>query len=353
MQSLKWRRHAAPAAAAVIVIGVVARCALIAAPFSYIPDVFYYDTQAAKALLIGSNPYGHPYAVPPTLATAGAGSVFAYLPGVVEFLTPFAAFTDVRVGLVICDVLVAAALFSLKGRWSWPIGAAYMLLPTSILFSTWYPNDTLVGMAFLGLSIATRQRGNRWVSSALLGASLASSQLVWLLYPFILLTDLRGGKVRESVVAVLIAAAAVTPFLLWNPAVFLSNTVSFQFSRPVQAVLTAQPFGVNVNPTISGLSMTLFGATIPLAVRVGVALAAAVLLLWKSSASLKALFNGSLFVLVGIFVLPNDFSWWYLELPLMTLMVWAILSAVEPQTGPDRPRTLKARPRRVPLRRAA
>jgi len=314
------------AAAAVIVAGVVARVVLIVLPFAYVPDVFYYDTQAVGALLAGTNPYGHAYLVPAALTTAGAGNVFAYLPGVVEFLAPFGAVTDVRVGLVACDVLVAISLFSLRGKRSWRVAAVYTLLPTSILFSTWYPNDTLVGMALLGLYLAARERGHRWASSALLGLALASSQLVWLFYPFLLLTELKAGKVRESALAVMVAAAAVAPFAVWNPTTFLSDTVSFEFLRPVQGLLTQEPFGFNVNPTVNGVAMTFLGYAIPLVVRGGVALAALLLLLWKSPTPLKALFNGSLFLMVGIFVLPNNFSWWYLELPLMTLMAWFALS---------------------------
>ena len=333
LRAIDLRRRALPVGIAVVIaIGVAIRIVLIATPFTYIPDVLYYDTQAVKALLVGSNPYGHTYVVPSALATVGARNVFAYLPGVVEFLTPFGAVTDVRVGLVVCDVLVATALFSLRGKRSRPVAAVYMLLPTSILFTSWYPNDTLVGMAFLGLSIAKNERGHRWVSSALLGAALASSQLVWLIYPFILFPNLKAGKSREAALAILVALALVAPFVILNPAVFLGNTVSFEFSRPVQGLLTPQPFGANVNPTLSGVAMTLLRTTVPLTVKGGIAFAAMLLFLRRSPTTLKALLNGSFFVIVGIFVLPSDFSWWYLELPLMTLMAWIILVG-KPSTG--------------------
>jgi len=101
----------------IVAVALAVRLVLLVTPFVYVPDVYYYDTQAAHALLSGSNPYGHNYTVQAGLATQGAGNVFAYLPGVVELLAPFGAAGDVRLGLVACDILVALALYSLKNRW--------------------------------------------------------------------------------------------------------------------------------------------------------------------------------------------------------------------------------------------
>ncbi|MGD1055642.1 MAG: hypothetical protein ABR867_06140 [Nitrososphaerales archaeon] len=316
-----------------VAVAVAVRLVLLATPFANIPDVYYYDTQAAHALLSGSNPYGHNYTVRAGLATQGAGNVFAYLPGVVVFLLPFGAVADVRLGLVTCDILVAFALYSLRGRWAGLTAAVYLLLPTSVLFSTWYPNDTLVGMVFLGLAFVAYSRGRYGISAAFTGLSLASSQLVWLFYPFLLLAGLKARRIKETILGLLVALVAVAPFVLWNPATFISNTVYFEFGRPVQSLLTPEPFGVNVNPTLSGLTMTLFGASVPLTLKAGVAAAMLVPLLWNASTPQRVLLNGSFFLIVAILVLPNNFSWWYLELPLMTLMVW-FLSSRGPTSSP-------------------
>jgi hypothetical protein len=317
----------------IAVVAVAVRLLLLATPFANPPDVYYYDTQAAHALLSGSNPYGHNYTVQAGLATQGAGNVFAYLPGVVEFLVPFGAAGDVRLGLVACDVLVALALYSLMGRWAGPTATVYLLLPTSVLFSTWYPNDTLVGMAFLGLAFATRSRGRYRISAAFTGLSLASSQFVWLFYPFVLLAELRARRFRETILGLFVALVAVSPFILWNPAAFVSNTIYFEFGRPVLGLLTHGPFGVNLNPTLSGLAMTLFGASVPLIAKAGIVSAVLIPLLWRASTPQKALLNGSFFLIIAILVLPNDFFWVYLELPLMILMIW-FLSSRGPKTLP-------------------
>ena len=317
----------------IVVVAVAVRLMLLATPFANLPDVYYYDAQAAHALLSGSNPYGHNYTVQTGLATQGAGNVFAYLPGVVEFLVPFGAAGDVRLGLVACDVLVALALYSLKGRWAGPTAAVYLLLPTGVLFSTWYPNDTVVGMAFLGIAFATRARGRYGISAAFNGLSLASSQFVWLFYPFVLLAELKARRFEETILSLLVAFVAVGPFIFWNPAAFVSNTIYFEFGRPVLELLTHGPSGINLNPTLSGLMVTLFGASVPLIVKAGIVAAVLIPLLWKASTPQKVLLNGSFFLIIAILVLPNDFFWVYLELPLMTLMVW-FLSSRGPETLP-------------------
>lgn len=310
----------------IVLAAVAARVVLLAIPFAYTPDVYFYDTQAVQALLSGADPYGHHYVVPAWLATAGAENVFAYLPGVVLFLLPFGASGDVRLGLIACDVLVALGLYSLRGRRAGTVSALYLLLPFTVLFSTWYPNDTLVGMAMLGAAIAIKAHRRHLLSAVFAGVSLASSQLVWLFYPFLLLVDLRARRYKETALGLGVAAALVAPFLLRNPSALLNNTVLFEIGRPVQGILTPETFGLNLNPTLSGLAATFLGVSIPFLLKAAVLTALLGLLLLKTPSFPKALLNGSWFLLAAIFVLPNDFSWWYLELPLQTLLAWYLVS---------------------------
>ncbi len=321
----------------IVLAAVAARVVLLLIPFGYIPDVYYYDTQAVQALLSGADPYGHHYVVPAWLATTGAENVFAYLPGVVLFLLPFGVAGDVRLGLIACDVLVALGLYSLGGRRAGTASALYLLLPFTVLFSTWYPNDTLVGMAMLGVAVAMKARKWHLLSAVFVGVSVASSQLVWLFYPFLLLVELRAKRYKETALGLGVAAAVVTPFLLWNPSAFLHNAVLFELGRPVQGLVTPQTFGFNVNPTLSGLVATFLGLSVPLLFKAAVLTALLGLLLFRTSSFPKALLNGSCFLLAAIFVLPNNFSWWYLELPLQTLLAWFLVSRgaqAEPPVNP-------------------
>ena len=290
-------------------------------------DVYYYDSQAVQALLHGQNPYGHLYAgVPGWLATPDASSVFAYLPAVVLFLLPFGAVWDVRLGLIVADLVVALSIASLGGKAGKNASLIFFLAPFDVLFSTSYPNNNLVAMCFLGLAAALEARGRRAISATALGVSLAGSQFVWLLYPFFVHHYLRQGWRREVLTSLAVAAAIMIPFLVWNPGAFVFDTVQFQFVRPVQHLLTPMPFGFNVDPTLDGIAFALFGVGVPLFLRAPVAAGALIAAVWKSKSLESVFFNATWFLLIAVWLLPNDFSPWYLELPFQTLLMWFALN---------------------------
>jgi uncharacterized membrane protein len=290
-------------------------------------DVYYYDTQAVAALLSGSNPYGHLFTgIPAWLATPGAERVYAYMPGVILFLAPFGSIWDVRLGFIVADLVVAWSLYSLDGRWSATAALVFLLAPWSFLFSTSYPNNSLVGIAFLGLAFMWDAKGKTTLSAVAIGVSLASSQFAWLLYPFFLLRHLRARRFREEGVVLLVAALLVLPFLLWNPQPFLYDTITYQFSRPIQSIVTSEAFGFNVNPTLSGIAYTVFGVSVPFALKSMIVIALMLMFLYRSKDLQSLTLYASFLVLAAIFVLPDDFSWWYLDLPFQTLLTWFVLS---------------------------
>jgi hypothetical protein len=295
-------------------------------------DVYYYDEQSGRALLNGIDPYGLSYVgIPSWLSTPNASNVFAYLPGVVLFLAPFGAVWDVRLGLVFADVLVGYSIYSLGGSKSTTAALLFILLPFTALFSTSYPNNTLVAMAFLGLAGALWARGKGRVASVMLGIALASSQLLWLLYPIFLVWSLRSRKFDQVAIQVVVALALTLPFALWNLPSFTYDTLVFQFTRAPRAVVSAAAFGINVNPTLDGIAYTLLGQSVPLLVRAALTLAGVSFAVLKSRDLRSVLLNASWLMVLATFVLPNDLSWWYLELPFMTFLMW--LSAAEVGSG--------------------
>jgi hypothetical protein len=317
--------------ALVLVVSVALRLLLLSLSLGgVIPpliDVRYYDSQAVAALLSGANPYGHLYVgIPSWLATAGAERVFAYLPGVVLFLAPFGGLFDTSLGLILADFVIAWSLFSLGGSRSKWASIAFLLAPWAPLFSTVYPNNTLVAMAFLGLCLMWEVKGRGLLSSVSLGASLASSQLVWLVYPFFLLRYVGERRLRDTLTSVLVAVLLILPFLLWNPGSFLYDAVTFQFMRPADMLVKSEAFGFNVNPTLSGITQSALGVPVPLFLKLGLALVLLLFFLNRTRSWKSLPVNASLFLLTAIFVLPNDFSWWYLELPFQTLLVAYALS---------------------------
>jgi uncharacterized membrane protein len=296
-------------------------------------DVYYYDAQAVSYLVSGVDPYGQAYGgIPAWLATPGAQNVYAYLPGVVLFLAPFGAVSDVRLGLVAADVVVSACILGLGGGRSRRAALAFMLAPWSFLFSTSYPDNTLVAMVFLGLYLLAETRNRGRPASVLLGVSVASSQFVWLVLPFFFVLRARGRRLAEAGLSVLTAALVIVPFAAWNYSAFVYDTLAFQFVRPVQSLVTQEAFGLNFNPTLSGIVWTASGLAVPLLLKAAIAAAALCYLLLKTRDTSGLLLNSSLFLLLSVFVLPDDFSWWYLELPFVTLLAWY---ATKGGMGPD------------------
>jgi uncharacterized membrane protein len=311
---------------AMLVAAAVAARILLVAYAPPLLDVYYYDAQAVAALLAGSNPYGHIYTgIPQWLATPGASNVFAYFPVVPLFLAPFGAYWDVRIGLVAADLVVACCIWSVGGSRARASALVFLLLPFDALFSTSYPNNTLVAMAFLGLAIALEAKGRWWPSGMLLGVSLAASQFAWLMLPFFAVHYARTGRLRTVLVSLAVAAALLLPFFAWSPAAFVNDTVLFQFGRGVRGLVTPEAFGFDFNPTLAGLVMTAIGYTVPSLIRAGATVAAMALLLPKVRDLGSMLFALTAFLTAAMLFLPNDLSWWYLELPLMTALFWTAM----------------------------
>ncbi|HYB45396.1 MAG TPA: hypothetical protein VEC92_02630 [Nitrososphaerales archaeon] len=295
-------------------------------------DVYYYDSQAARALLSGINPYGFSYTgIPSWLSTPGAANVFAYLPGVALFLAPFGAVWDVRLGLIFADVVVGLSIYSLRGTQSRTAALVFLLLPFTVLFSTSYPNNTLVAMASLAVATVLWTRGRGRVASVLMGVALASSQLIWFLYPLFLAWSLRSKRFDEVAIQTVSALALVLPFALWNWSAFTYDTILFEFTRAPRVLVSAAAFGFNVNPTIDGLVFSLTGVGVPLLLRAGVTVVGVAYAALRSKDLRAVLLNGTVLMILVILVLPNDLSWWYFELPFMTLLVW--LAGAEGQSG--------------------
>lgn len=297
-------------------------------------DVYYYDTQAVAALLRGIDPYGHLYTgIPAALTTPGAQTVFAYLPGVLLFLVPF-AWTDVRSAMVVAELIVALAIFSLSGRWSTLASAVFLLIPAGALFSVVYPNNALPAMSFLGLGVLLESRNKKIPGAALIGAALATSQFAWLAYPTFLALWIRGRNWSQVAVSLGIASAMVLPFFAWNPSAFVQDALLFEFSRPVFPLVANTPWGLNLNPSISGLAVSMFGSAVPGTVRVLVMLAMLPILLWRTRGLKRDLFWMGCYLAAGMFILPGNFFWVYLELPLQMILMSI---ALDPKKRPAEP----------------
>jgi hypothetical protein len=317
----RWRSQVPGAVLLALAAGVALRAALLALPPLFVTDVYYYNAQAAAYLLRGVDPYGASYSVPPALRTPGAADVFAYLPGVFAFLVPGGLGGGGRAGLVACDLVVAGALVYARPRGGGAMAALYLLLPPVVLFSTAFLNDSLPSAAFLSAALALGSRGRPFSASVLWGLALASSQEAWLAFPVYVAYSARGRAVRYPFVSAGAAAAVVAPFAAWNPGALLSDTLLFQFQRPAVPLLSSGPFGVNVNPTLAG-ALSGLGAAPPLWLRGGLAAGVLAVAVWRSRDESGLALWSAASVAICMFVIPGDFFWSYLELPLVFALFW-------------------------------
>jgi hypothetical protein len=285
-------------------------------------DVYYYLSQGVKALISGGNPYEHTYTgIPLNLVTPGAHEVFAYLPVTLFYLVPFYLLGDVRFGLIVADLLVGACLYLYGGRLYLQGAFLYLFLPFTVIFSTYYLNATLIAMALIALFLLLESRGRSKVGAVSFGAALATVQFTALIAPFVLFYYAQRRKWTEVGIAAALAAVSIVPFFLASPS-FLNETVLFQFARPIAPlVIGGGPVGTTFNPSLDAMLIAVAGFAIPWYGKALIELVMLVVLLKVSDLS-DLTRNSALFVLVSVFVLPDDFFWSYLELPFMLMLFW-------------------------------
>jgi hypothetical protein len=320
-----WRRVAPALLLAAVALGVAVRAVLVSLPPLFVTDVSYYNVQAVSHLLGGVDPYGASYSVPPALATQGAGNVFAYLPGVFAFIVPGDLGQGARLGLVACDLVVAASLILFKPRQGWLLASVFLLLPPIIVLSTSFLNDSLPAIAFLSSALVLEFKGRRLPAGIALGLALASSQEAWFVLPVYLAYSARRQSFAPVAVSILTAVAVAAPFVVWNPAAFVSDTLLFQFQRVAVPLISLGPFGTNINPSLQGFFLEA-GAGVPLEVRGALTALFLGYIAWRSKPGLDYLLWGSAgAVAVSLFLLAGDFFWSYLELPFVLCLFWAAL----------------------------
>lgn len=306
---------------AALAAGVAVRVLLLALPPLFVTDVYYYNAQAVGYLLRGVDPYGALYAVPPQLATPGAENVFAYLPGVFAFLVPGGLGS--RLGLVACDLVVAASLLMVRPRGGGLTAALFLLLPPVALFSTAFLNDSLPAIAFLAVAMVFESRGRSVLAAALVGLALASSQEAWFVFPVYAAYCARNRRYLLPLASLAVGGAVAAPFAAWNPQAFVFDTLLFQLQRPATALVSSGPFGLSLNPSLQGILLGA-GLDAPLAVRGALAGAFLAVLVWRSKGGLSYLLWGSAAAAaVSLFLLAGDFFWSYLELPFALSLFWA------------------------------
>jgi len=310
-------------------------------------DVYYVDSEAARVMASGQNPYDHTFAtippalatpgaahvfaylpftaIPPALATPGATHIFAYLPFTVIYLVPFYLMGDIRFGLVVADMLIGYCIYSIGGgRRSAVASILFLFAPFSILLSTVYVSNLLIGVLFVSLFFVLEKRSRSRAGAVALGIALATSLLIWLVFPFVAYRYVRTGRWVLALLAASIAGIIVLPFVVaTGPSNFVYEALTFQFTRPTLPLVSyIEPLGYNVNLALSAITLSLSHFALPGVLRVALVLLALPLCMKRATDHAGMMLQASLFASAAIFVLPNNLFWAYAELPVVTFLLF-------------------------------
>ena len=228
------------------VIGAIVRCHLVASHRALIGDGAYQTQLAGDFVLHGIDPYGADYGRA-GLAAAPWGETFpspalhhlVTWPGQFLFPLPLQALSrlifgwwDERVFLLLAAVaiwLLLGALFpGIPGRMA---AVALFLVPGHSLMAVLGDNDLPV-VALLLAALLAAQRRRFLLMGLLLGCAIVTKQHALLAVPLIVTwAVVRGADARTVARAALTALAGVAgfllPFVFWDGAAFVRDTVIF------------------------------------------------------------------------------------------------------------------------------
>jgi hypothetical protein len=226
----RWHRVAALALAAVVfVAGAAAVIRLDPTPHI---DVWYTLQGAADGLVHGQDMYTQVWPSSP-----GQKDAFTYLPWTAVLLTPARLLAgDVRWGLVVAQLLAAAAIFAVARRPSGAgeprerrldvgVGAAalLLLLPGTLTQIEQAWTEPLIFL-LVALALLAVARGRAWLAVVPLALALASKQHIALFLPLLAVWRLFG--VRRTVVAAAGGAVLVLPWVLADAQAMWHDTVT-------------------------------------------------------------------------------------------------------------------------------
>jgi hypothetical protein len=253
-----WKGLTAPAAVALLyalpVAGGILRWQLVASPKALIGDAAYQTQLAGDFLLKGIDPYGADYgraglAAAPWAENFPSPALHHLVTWPGQFLIPIPlqavsrlvfGWWDERVFLLLAAaavwLLLGALLPGMPGRVA---AAALFLVPGHSLLAVLGDNDLPV-VALLLAALWAAQRRRFLLMGLLLGAGVATKQHALLAVPLIVVcAGVRGADVRTiaraAAAGMAVIAASILPFVLWDAAAFLRDTVVFVVGSGIDA----------------------------------------------------------------------------------------------------------------------
>jgi len=237
-------------------------------------DVYYFQLQAAQALLSGWNPYDFTfvniYGTGTELYPTGAAVNYPYPPMSFAFALVGHVLGDVRWSLIACHFAAAGLLCATARQRGLPMtdaivfGGLFLYLPYGPFVSeqAWTDPTVTLSLGLMSLFLARRQpTAALWAA----GLAIACKQTMVLLLP--LLWAL-WRRIHRDHLLPLFAISAVTygAFLVWNAGALWSDVVTFHLLTPFRA--RALTYSAYVNyltgsplPTWLGLVALVAGVT--------------------------------------------------------------------------------------------
>jgi len=196
-------------------------------------DVTYYQTEGAKALLGGSNPFAT--MLPDLFSGSGLGEPvfgpgvsvdgilqfgFPYPPFSLALIVPFQAlFQEYRIGIAVAYVITAWMISRLgEPEISRRVSILSLLVaPVTIVNTVGFTEPLVI---LLGVSVMLVHKRRPRLSPYVFGGFLAIKQYTFIALPIFLLLEPRPWRLRQAIRSVVVATAVVViatlPFLVWN-----------------------------------------------------------------------------------------------------------------------------------------
>lgn len=248
-------------------------------------DVFGFQTEAAQALLSGSNPYeirtpniyGHAHYYGSGVVRDGVVQFgFPYFPLSLLAIIPGQLLGDPRFTQIL---LIAATGLVFSRLHSGPLGRGiallYLFSPRTLFVVEQSWTEPL--LVFLASLVALASKTTPKAVAPAFGFLLAAKQtMVWMPFLFPLLVPGKTkARVRAFGIAIGMAGLITLPFFLWNPVEFWRSVVEWQFIQPFRRDALS----------FAALFLSGNGANFPTYIPFLASLACIVLALWKSARS--------------------------------------------------------------------
>ena len=206
---------------AMVMIALLTRVFMVVSSPNPKIDVYDFLRQGAIAAVSGQNPYTLTYQ---KMYADMTPDFYFYLPGTIYLTIPSVIiFNDPRYTFVFAEIAVALIVYKLvkkqRDKLIFPLLLLNNPMPLFIIEQSWTEPLILLGLTVFGWLILQKRT---LLAAIVFGIVMATKQHLFLLLPLAI------RNIRLAVIACLVAAVLILPYLLWSPADFIHDTIGLQ-----------------------------------------------------------------------------------------------------------------------------